>query len=284
MIVLDSIEKYNFPDPAILTIGTFDGVHLGHQKLFHSMHKVGKSLKKVVITFPISPQKQLNNEYKKIIPLEEKLDLIDKNKIDISILLDFTSVSSLSYLEFLTKIKQKINFSFLILGKDAVFGKNREGVEINIKKQEKLVGFQSIYIPKLKKGSFEISSSYIKELIKKGELSLVSQMLGRPFEIIANQNEIDLHHPFFTIKKKDIELPPEGIYLFKIDSLNTFLEGKIKKNEIEIALNDKINIDIKKSPKRIKIFRERERLSLSSLKNWFLELPKSHSSSKIIRS
>jgi riboflavin kinase / FMN adenylyltransferase len=252
MLILDSFEKYNFSDPAVLTIGTFDGVHLGHQKIFHSMKTYGKNHKKVVITFDFSPKQSLI-EYKRIIPLEERLTFFEKNLIDIAIVIDFSSVSDLSYLEFLIRLKQKINFSFLILGKKATFGKNREGTEANVKKQEKLFGFQSIYISKLKKNSLEISSTNIKELIKKGKISLASRMLGRPFEIFSIKEEIQKDDLLLTIKKKDIQLPPDGPYRFQIDDQEIFFDGRIKNSQIEIGLNNKIDLNIK-FPKKIKIF------------------------------
>ena len=249
MLVVNSIEKFDSKVPSILSIGTFDGVHLGHEKIFERMLEEGENQKKVVITFIRSPQGLLlNNKDKQLISYDAKLELLKKNKVDVVIALQFSdSFSSLSYKDFITYLKTKVNFHRLILGKEAAFGHKKEGVEKTVKSLESSLNFEAIYIPKLKQNNIEISTSTIKSLIQKGDLSLASQMLGRPFEITPSEKEMIVSQKLsaLLIDLDDIVLPPSGKYLFKINGSDLFFEGDIKNTQIEIRANDKINLDFK---------------------------------------
>lgn len=248
MKVLNSIEEFNSDSICVLSIGTFDGIHLGHQKIFEKMQFLGKDRLKVIITFekPSMAQKR----EKKLINYASKLELLKQNGIDIVIDLNFTErFSTLSYLDFLKYLKQKINFSHLILGKDASFGYKKEGTEDKIKLLENLLNFQGIYIPKVKQNNLEVSCTAIKKLIKEGEIFSASLLLGRQLSIHPSEEKLHLSKECrsLLIDTDDLILPPCGRYLFKIGMSEFFLEGKIKKTQIEIRLNDKMPLDFKKN-------------------------------------
>ena len=180
MVVVHSLRDFFLKDPCLITIGIFDGVHLGHRKIFEQMEKLGKDKKKVAICFNQTPETFfLKKNNKKLTSLESKLRLFEQTNIDILVLLDFTKkLASLSYIEFLKLLKTHLNFTHLILGKDTAFGYKKQGTEDKIKSLENILKFKSIYIPKLKKENTIISSSIIKDLINQGKFKKASKLLG----------------------------------------------------------------------------------------------------------
>lgn len=251
MIVINFLDIGNYPAPATLTIGMFDGLHLGHEELFKKMISLNPSFKKIVITFENSPKDFLiNKKEKKLLSLEKKLLLLEKNGIDMTIIINFSkSIASLSYLDFLKLLKQKINFLYLVLGKNAAFGHNKEGEEKNIKKIEMSLGFSSIFLDNLQMDEEIISSSTIKKMIEKGKISLASRMLGRSYEIeiLSNFFSLSRDRSTLTLINSNYQLPHKGTYLFHINDSPIFFKGIVKNTQIEIRLDDKINIDLKKN-------------------------------------
>lgn len=249
MKILNSIEEYNFESLCVLSIGTFDGIHLGHQKIFETMHKVGKERLKVIILLEKPPSVEMERKGKKLINLASKYELLNLHGIDIAINLDLSrKLSRLSYFDFLKSLKQKINFTHLVLGKDAAFGYKKEGTEENIRSLEPLLNFQAIYIPKIEQKNQEISCTAIKMLIEDSDILSASRMLGRKLSLSPSEDDLFLSQDGLTlfIKTNEIILPPKGRYLFKFDDFEIFFEGEIKKTQIEIRVNGKILLDLKK--------------------------------------
>lgn len=213
-------------DGAILTIGNFDGIHLGHRALFDYMAELAKSTSspKVVITFENHPAQILrpNTPIDLISTLPHKVQLIEQLGIDFLILLKFTSeFASQSPEVFLNKVHSIISFKNLILGYDATLGKNKSGdrprIEACLKPWEATVE----YIPPFKIGSQVISSSAIRDHIRRGELEAASQMLGRPFSILSKvipglSKGKQMGFPTLNIDPAGVCLPPLGVYAVQL--------------------------------------------------------------------
>lgn len=184
MVIVKSIDQIPaLPKPIALTIGNFDGVHLGHQKLLKEMRKkVGPAGALVVLTFENHPTHILGGKApaKPIYTLEEKLNLLAKEKVDLLILLTFTKEISLESSEtFLKKIHAKLPFSFLILGKGAAFGKGRKGDESQVKELGKTLQFQAEYLEKETCNGREISSNWIRDELANNHQTMAENLLGR---------------------------------------------------------------------------------------------------------
>ena len=134
MRVHQSIEKYDHKDQAsVLTIGTFDGVHIGHQKIIERLNEIKKteSERSMILTFYPHPRRVLDhsNDIKMLTTMDEKIQLLDQFGLDDLIIEPFTKeFSRLSALDFVRNILvNQLHLKKLVIGYDHQFGKNREG-------------------------------------------------------------------------------------------------------------------------------------------------------------
>jgi riboflavin kinase/FMN adenylyltransferase len=175
--------------PCGLTIGNFDGVHLGHISLLQHMRSLlPKDIPLVVYTFINHPTHVLSHlpPIPFIYTLEHKLKILSENKVDYTVLSTFTKeLAETPYNQFLLMLKEKIGFTFLVLGKGARFGKEKEGTEDKIRKCAEQLNFRVEYLPKLQFDHEILSSGHIRTLIAQGEFSQASRCLGRPYSIYA---------------------------------------------------------------------------------------------------
>ena len=224
MKTIYQLEDLDITDePLSLTIGNFDGLHLGHRAIFSKLRK-----KKVVLTFANHPSEVLENKKQQLISTHEhKLQLLRNENVDISVILPFTdSFAKQSPEEFLVNIRKKIAFSNLVLGSDAVFGFNRGGNKECISTLSKRFNFGVDYIEPVLSGDFKISSRTIRDHIKNGEFEAASALLGRPYSIMnivekGHQAGRILGMRTANISVEGLCLPPLGVYKVK-----TKLDGK----------------------------------------------------------
>ncbi len=163
-----------------ITIGFFDGVHLGHLKIFKALKK-----KSLVITFTNHPSEILSPEDlpNLITTLEERLNLFEKANIDYVLILPFTKqLMNTSYQDFLFPIFEQTQFELLLLGKGSTFGKKQLGSEKTIQELAKQWRFEAKYIEPVQVFEETISSSKIRMLIQQGEIEKAEHYLGRSFE------------------------------------------------------------------------------------------------------
>ncbi len=152
-----------------LTIGSFDGVHKGHQALIAKLKSYGAPT--AVLTFPIHPLQTLRPPPPTAITtLETKLKLLEKQGIDYAIVIPFPSIVNTSFDQFLNSLP----LSHLLLGEGSTFGKNREGTQANVEAWGKLNHVHVEYMKKIEK----ISSSQIRAAIAAGNLALAETLLG----------------------------------------------------------------------------------------------------------
>lgn len=169
MIIAHNLKEIPPLDgPIALTIGTFDGVHAGHRFLFQEMKKRGKA---AVITFSNHPSEVLLHAAPTTLcSLEERLKRMEEAGIDLAIVIPFTrKLSREPYDIFLKKIKQRLPFSFLILGKGSAFGKGNLGNEDRITILQDDLDFKAIYLQKQTHEDSPISSQRIRDLLAQGE-------------------------------------------------------------------------------------------------------------------
>ena len=187
MITISSIKElpsFDLSKKIALTIGSFDGVHLGHLALFKRLReKVGEKGITAVFTFKNHPSTLLSGRppVKLLTTPEEKLHLLKQAGIDLVILVEFTPEFMAQPFDlFLKNLKSHLPFSFLVLGEGAAFGKNKQGDKAHVSQLAKELKCEVEYLQKTTLNGQPISSGTIRKLIAEGNLALASSLLGRP--------------------------------------------------------------------------------------------------------
>ena len=187
MKIIKNIINYSEHKNSAVTIGSFDGIHLGHEKILKKLKKeaIKDDLLSVILTFDPHPRTILKNgkSIKSINLIEEKKDILKKFKIDIVVIHPFSkSFSKLSSLEFIRDILvKKFKIKKLILGFNHSFGKNREATVKDINKFSEELNFQLIEVKAKKLNNLNISSTLIRNYILNGEIKKANLNLGRTF-------------------------------------------------------------------------------------------------------
>ena len=229
MNVVDGIENYKANSKSILTIGTFDGVHLGHQKIITSLVTKAKqkNLQANILTFFPHPRMVLQKEsnLKLIDTLEEKQNLLSELGIDNLIIQPFSKeFSKLTAIEFTRDVLvNELGMSALMIGYDHRFGKNREASVEDLITYGQSYNFEVTVIPAQDILSITVSSTKIRDAIKISDFKKVNQFLGRPYELngkVIKGNGVGrtIKYPTANIKIKEIYklIPPKGVYLVNI--------------------------------------------------------------------
>jgi riboflavin kinase/FMN adenylyltransferase len=212
----------------VVTLGNFDGVHLGHQKIFQRVkEEASKSHGEgVVITFEPHPLKVLAPE--KFLPLltpyRKKMMLIEKSGMDTVLCIEFSLVfSEMTPLEFIKNILvEKIKVKKVIIGYNYHFGKGQKGDAHTLWEAGKGFNFEVEVVEPLKIGPTIVSSSKIRNLIQKGEIEEASALLGRDYPIIGKVIEgakrgQTLGFPTANLEISDELYPKAGVYAVEVE-------------------------------------------------------------------
>ncbi len=181
-------QNISYIEPAAITIGTFDGVHLGHRKVLKQLRLNAKRIgaHSVVISFKNHPRKVINPDYdiKFLNTLDEKISLIGKQGIDYIFLIEFNKkMANLSAGEFIEYLRQFITIKLLVVGYDNRFGKNRESNFQIINELSKKYNFDVVYVYPLYINSENISSTKIREALQNGDIAKANIYLGYKYFI-----------------------------------------------------------------------------------------------------
>ena len=186
-IVADGLDDIDL-DRSIVTIGTFDGVHLGHQLLLTSAVKRGQELDLpvAVITFEPIPASVLRPEQfaGRICPAEEKRSLIIQHRPDVLVTLTFDlALSQWSPEQFIDEVMRATGMRELWIGEAFALGKGRAGGVEQLTEIGKSRGYDVCALKRREDIDGVISSSRIRHAIELGDISLANRLLGRPFTI-----------------------------------------------------------------------------------------------------
>lgn len=223
---LDEFKKLDF---AVVTSGTFDGVHFGHQKILQRLNEITRKNggESVLLTYWPHPRHVLypDQELFLLSSIEEKAELLSQNHVDHLVLIPFTpEFASLSSEEFIKNIiVDKIGTKKLVIGYDHKFGKNRSGSFEELKKDGPIFGFEVEEIPKQMIENKAVSSTKIRKALFEGRVEIVSEYLGRPYSIRGTVIEGDKIGRTLDFPTANIEvnfkhklIPTEGIYAVKV--------------------------------------------------------------------
>ena len=231
---INGVKNFSINSPSILTLGTFDGVHKGHQKILKKLKYEAKkdNLKSIVLTFFPHPRTVLNPDFnlKLINTIEERTRLFEKSEIDILITHPFDkNFSELSPDQFVKNILvNKLKIKKILIGYDHRFGKNRTAGFKDLKIFGLKYGFEVIEISVEEKNKVSISSTKIRNSIIEGDIKTAKSYLGYDFSLkgeVVNGNAIGRTIGFPTANlniNQDYKLiPKNGVYLIR-----TILDGK----------------------------------------------------------
>ncbi len=223
----DSIEKIKHP---VLTIGTFDGVHLGHQRIISQLNDEAQKIggESVLFTFYPHPRMVLYPEshgLKLIQTQEEKLEKLKAYGLKNIIVHPFSfEFSRLTALEFVRDyLVNRLHVKKLVIGYDHQFGKNREGSIAFLKEVSETYDFEVIEIPPQEVDSVNVSSTKIREAITSGHVDVANAYLGYTFEfsgtvVKGDQLGRQLGYPTANIfiEENTKLLPGNGVYAIRV--------------------------------------------------------------------
>ena len=264
MKIYKSINEYNESKNSIVTIGTFDGIHKGHQKIFNKVINASKqnNLTSVVLTFFPHPRIILNkyNDIKMIDTLDEKIDHLKKIGIDHLIIHPFDKKFSLLSAEQFIKeyLVEKLKLKHIIIGYDHRFGKGREASVSDLKEYSREFNFVVDEIDAQEVEKIAISSTKIRNSINEGDLKTTRTYLGRFFSLTGKVVKGDglgkqINYPTANISiEEDYKIiPKDGVYYIKTRIDNKLYNGMMnighrptigtKEKSIEVNL---FNFDI----------------------------------------
>ena len=235
MKIIRSITAFNSSEKTIVTIGTFDGIHVGHQKILKDLIKTAKKegKKSVLLTFFPHPRMVLQKDNKILLlnTIEEKSGLLEKMGLDYLIIHPFSKeFSRLTALDFVRDILvNKLNTSRLIIGYDHHFGKNREGNIHQLKEYSLLYDFKVEEIPAQDIDDVSVSSTKIRTALKDGNLKTANNYLGYHYMLngtVVSGKKLGGTIGFPTanleIKEPYKLVPKTGVYIIKTH-INTVL-------------------------------------------------------------
>lgn len=187
MKIYTDIENLPAFRNAVVTVGSFDGVHLGHRRIFEYMREAAERLggESVVITFDPHPQTVLHpeREFFTLNTLEENAALIGEAGIDNMVVLPFTKVfSQLSFQDFLNFLIKKIGIKAIVMGPDHNFGKGREGNRETMREICSKNSIEIIIIPELIMEENKVRSSKIRQYIENKQIAEAEKLLGHPWK------------------------------------------------------------------------------------------------------
>ena len=228
MKIIRSIAAFNSTEKTIVTIGTFDGIHIGHQKILKDLIRTAKkeNKKSVLLTFFPHPRMVLQKDVsiRLINTIEEKSSLLEKMGLDYLIIHPFSQeFSRLSALDFVRNIlANQLNTSRLIIGYDHHFGKNREGNIHQLREYSLLYDFEVEEIPAQDIDNVSVSSTKIRTALKEGRLKTANNYLGYNYMLngtIVNGKKLGGKIGFPTanldIKEPYKLIPKTGVYVIK---------------------------------------------------------------------
>ncbi len=249
MKIHKNIRNFSAKNPAI-TVGTFDGVHLGHIQIFNKLKKKARSIngESVVVTFWPHPKMVLgskDHKIKMINTIDEKIKLIEEQEIDHLIILKFTKTfAKLSSCEFIEQyLYSKLNIKALIVGYDHHFGKDREGNFEALSKCAKKYNFAIEKVEAFSLDNENISSTLIRGTIRKGEIETTNAYLSKNYfisgEIIGGEKigrNIGFPTANIYISESYKIIPIRGVY-----AVETEIHGKRYAGMLNIGYKPTVN-------------------------------------------
>jgi riboflavin kinase/FMN adenylyltransferase len=284
------LNNFDAQNP-VLTIGTFDGVHLGHRKIIDRLNALSKKMngESVIFTFDPHPRKVVAPEessLRLLTTLEEKILLFEQSGIDHLIIYPFTpEFAQMSYEQFVEKILiDQIHTRYLVVGYDHKFGKNRQGDFEFLQNCAEKFDFHVEKLDVLLMNESNISSTKIREAIQLGDFETANAYLGYPFALhgtIVEGQKLGrkIQFPTANVETSDPDkiIPGYGVYVVSVSICDQTYRGMLNigsrptvnhnadNRSIEVHILD-FDSDIYGNPIKITFFKKlREEQKFDSL-------------------
>lgn len=265
MTIYHKLEDFKPLDFAVVTSGTFDGVHIGHQKILSRVNEIAKNNngESVLITYWPHPRLVLypdDTNLKLLNTFEEKAELLREQGIDHLLRIPFTKeFSNLTSEEFIQKVLvETIATKKLVIGYDHRFGNNREGRFEQLKANSSKYGFDVEEIPKQEVDHIGVSSTKIRNALISGEVDLAKELLGNDYSISGRVIKGEKIGRMIGFPTANIEIdsqhkliPADGAYAATVDVNGALFQGMLnigfrptvsgKKKTIEVHIFDFAN-------------------------------------------
>lgn len=217
---------YPFSKGSVVTLGNFDGVHLGHQQVIKQLVKAAhaRHLPSVLLTFEPSPKEFLSLQAPaRLTSIREKITHLQTTQLEHMVYLQFNeSLSKLPAEQFIEEILvSRLNVQCILVGRDFRFGYQRQGDITLLKQVGRRKGFEVILIDDVVIEGTRVSSTAIRSALKIGDFSLAKTMLGRSYTILGrvaqgDQRGRQIGFPTANIPLKRLISPLHGVYAVRV--------------------------------------------------------------------
>lgn len=238
MKVIENYKNFKESKKSIVTIGTFDGVHLGHQKIIEQLVATAKreNCHSVLLTFFPHPRMviQKDNGIQLIHTIQERIEVLEKTGLDYLIVHPFdTEFSRLTAFDFVrTVLVNHLNTAELVIGYDHRFGKNREGNFEQLEEYSHMYDFKVNEIPALDVNDISVSSTKIRKALQEGDIKKANKYLGHAFVISGTVvsgkrlgNTIGFPTANLEVAESYKLIPKKGAYLVRAFLNNEWVYG-----------------------------------------------------------
>ena len=233
MQLIENLEDIEKPfTNAVITIGNFDGVHIGHQALFHEVIERADAIDGTAIAMTFEPHPirviKQNGNPPLITLYDQKVELIEKSGIDVLIVVPFTmEFAGITAKQFVLDVLMKrIGASIIVVGEDYTFGKNREGNLNLLRSYAEALDIQVVvvnWVPVSNQEDGRISSTRIRELVMEGDVQRAQKFLGRHYQIKGavvtgrDRGGKLLGFPTANVNLQDELCPKPGVYAVTVE-------------------------------------------------------------------
>lgn len=248
VLTWQEFTKRPSPAPLAATVGVFDGVHLGHQALIAAVKREGPSLLPCLITFQENPKKLLRpSSYRgSLLTIEQKLSAIQALGIEYCVLIDFSdNFATLAGREFLTAL-YNANVRFVVVGENFQFGYKLDTDAAMLEALSSGLGMRSHIVSNVFYRGHPVSSSRVRHAVSEGRFKEASEMLGRPYQIVARRAGSGGGDELL-VPEDDLLLPPEGTYEVFIKDGET-----VETTEVRVAQR-RIGVGLRMRSERIRL-------------------------------
>ncbi len=253
MKIFRSIDEIELDQSTALTVGTFDGVHRGHQEVLSLLGRRARELDclEVLVTFHPHPQFVVGPKHGKelqlLTDLDEKLELLNQLRFPAVVVIPFTrEFSQTSYQDFVKDILvKKLHVKMMAIGYDHAFGRNREGHREQLEKMGEKYNFMVEVVPPYYMDEEIVSSTLIRQNLNDGNVMRANELLGRHYSIqgkvvTGQRRGRDLGFPTANIQVNQSHrlIPKEGVY-----AVDVWLKGNRHRGMMNIGHRPTFNID-----------------------------------------